>query len=104
LIGEYYGQVFKGWFIPPETTEYRFYMACDDHCKLRLGETPNVVESPKEILNVAAWTPFRDFLRSHDAKRHSEWISLKKGEPHYIEAIHLEYSWGDHVSVAVEVK
>jgi hypothetical protein len=50
--GDYYGQVFKGWFIPPETTEYRFYMSCDDDCRLKLGETPNVIKDPKEIIRV----------------------------------------------------
>jgi len=28
--GDYYGSVMEGWFIPPETTNYRFYIACDD--------------------------------------------------------------------------
>jgi len=28
---------FKGWFIPPKTTNYRFYQACDDWCRLYLG-------------------------------------------------------------------
>jgi len=23
---------FKGWFIPPKTTNYRFYQACDEKC------------------------------------------------------------------------
>jgi hypothetical protein len=31
------GNVFKGWFIPPATTNYKFWMACDDHCILKLG-------------------------------------------------------------------
>ena len=33
-LGDYYGQLFRGWFVPPATTRYRFYMACDDFCKL----------------------------------------------------------------------
>jgi hypothetical protein len=38
--------VFKGWFIPPATTKYRFYMSCDDHCNLKLGSEPNKIEEP----------------------------------------------------------
>lgn len=36
----YYGNILKGWFIPPATTKYRFYMACDDDCDLSMGKTP----------------------------------------------------------------
>jgi len=46
-LGDKYGTVSKGWFIPPETTDYKFYMACDDACVLKLGETPEVAKDPK---------------------------------------------------------
>ena len=39
--GYYYGSVLQGWFVPPESTNYRFYMACDDMCILKLGNTFN---------------------------------------------------------------
>ena len=65
-FGDYYGQIFKGWFIPPETAEYKFYMACDDDCKMFLGETPNSIENPKEIINVQVYSGFRDYFRNHD--------------------------------------
>lgn len=31
------GNVFKGWFVPPASANYKFYMSCDDHCILKLG-------------------------------------------------------------------
>jgi len=34
---DYMTNVFKGWFIPPATTKYRFYQVCDDKCILKLG-------------------------------------------------------------------
>jgi hypothetical protein len=37
--GYYYGNILQGWFIPPATTSYRFYMACDDNCILKIGAT-----------------------------------------------------------------
>lgn len=43
----YTGHVMRGWFVPPETTEYKFHMACDDYCRLFLGnETGKGPETP----------------------------------------------------------
>jgi hypothetical protein len=30
--GEIITNIFRGWFVPPATTNYRFYIACDDKC------------------------------------------------------------------------
>jgi hypothetical protein len=32
---------FKGWFLAPETTKYRFYAACNDKCSLSFSQTAN---------------------------------------------------------------
>ena len=37
--GNFLGNVYKGWFVAPATTRYRFYITCDDLCKLNLGNT-----------------------------------------------------------------
>jgi len=39
-VGDYLTHQFKGWFIPPATTKYRFYHSCDDICKLVMGDKP----------------------------------------------------------------
>jgi hypothetical protein len=44
-IGNQYANIFKGWFVAPATTRYRFYIACDDICDLKLGNTPNSIEN-----------------------------------------------------------
>jgi hypothetical protein len=41
-------QLFRGWFTPPATTRYRFHNSCDDHCDLRLGNTP---DQETDVLN-----------------------------------------------------
>ena len=66
--GNYYGQVFKGWFIPPETTNYRFYMACDDQCTLKIDETPNSVTAATEIISLSGASGFRDFFTTRDGR------------------------------------
>jgi hypothetical protein len=32
---------FEGWFVAPETTKYKFYLACDDSCSMKLAKTAN---------------------------------------------------------------
>jgi len=39
--GDYLANRFEGWFLPPKTARYRFYMSCDDMCQVFLGNTPN---------------------------------------------------------------
>ena len=39
--GDWFVNEFRGWFIPPETTKYRFYIACDRYCEFNLGKTPD---------------------------------------------------------------
>jgi len=34
---DYHGSYIKGWFIAPATTNYRFYLSCDDYCILNMG-------------------------------------------------------------------
>lgn len=31
------GNMYKGWFVAPETTSYRFHITCDDICDLYMG-------------------------------------------------------------------
>jgi hypothetical protein len=32
--------MYKGWFVAPATTRYRFYVACDQACDVQFGSTP----------------------------------------------------------------
>jgi hypothetical protein len=50
LLGDKFGNIYKGWFVAPATTNYKFYIACDDYCKINLGNTSGVVENPTEIV------------------------------------------------------
>jgi hypothetical protein len=66
---------YKGWFIPPATTKYRFYQSCDDRCRLWLGSKP---ESDKEedvtkLLDVGAAVYLREYERVDGHKRITEW-------------------------------
>jgi hypothetical protein len=105
--GDYYGSVMEGWFIPPATTTYKFYMACDDNCELFMNNetSSNDTYSPKIAENFWS-TDYRDFWEvrgSHQYTRKSEWIALNASEPYYIKGVHMEHAWGDHFTVGVEI-
>jgi len=54
-IGDYHSQAVTGWFVPPETTRYRFYMSCDDHCQFKMGTgegQPGTVPAFDDMTNI----------------------------------------------------
>lgn len=105
--GDYLGNVFKGWFVPPKTTGYRFYMACDDNCLLRIGKTPGVgpegFNATEDIITTTGATTHRLYDRVDGRNRISEWRTLEEGQHYYIESHHVEGGGDDHFSVAVEI-
>lgn len=99
------GNLFQGWFTAPETTNYRFYMACDDFCRLNLGDTPNNISPVTRILDITSNQGNRDYWNPTDNMiRISDWVALTAGEKYYIEALHIEGSGADHLSVSVEIE
>jgi hypothetical protein len=59
--GDRLGSIYKGWFIAPATTNYKFYIACDDYCKINLGNISGVVDDPTEIVYNKVFTDNRDW-------------------------------------------
>jgi len=62
-IANYFSQEYKAWFIPPETTRYRFYMSCDDICEMHLGNTPNSAIDTTVLIDADGYTNYRDYFR-----------------------------------------
>lgn len=105
--GNHHGNVFKGWFIPPASTNYSFWMACDDHCILKLGNTSglgNDTTDVRDIINIYSWSEWRDYFKADKINRTSGKIYLEADKPYYLEALHIEGGGGDHMSVAVEIE
>lgn len=106
-MGDSYSSAMRGWFVAPATTRYRFYLACDDHCNINLGNEPMNSTSTTKINWNTAWTDHRNFWedRNQEQKnRTSEWISLEAGEHYFIQGWHYEGSGGDYFSAAVEIE
>jgi hypothetical protein len=99
----YIANKLQGWFIPPATTRYRFYQACDAACRLKVGTTANDATNPTTAIT-AGWSSSRDFFKVTDGGRSSDWITMTAGEPYYFEAEHVENTGTDHMTVAVEIE
>lgn len=64
--GNYNVNLYRGWFLPPATTKYRFYTVCDDDCSLKLATAPNTSLEPVELLSVTKHTEARRYYRAED--------------------------------------
>lgn len=63
-----YGNVFSGYFKPPITGRYRFYMSCDDLCQLYLSNTTMDPTQATKILDVTAWGNHRAYFTVDGSK------------------------------------
>jgi hypothetical protein len=99
---------FKGWFIPPVTTRYRFAQACDDHCRIYLSNVPgDTTDNVTKLIEMKSHTNYRNFYdadRNWDHEQHTEWVNLTAGEPYYIESQTYEGGGGDNFGVALEIE
>lgn len=89
--------------MPPVTGKYKFWMACDDVCLLRFGETPKSTASLTTLLDVTKYSGYRDYWIEDGITRVSKELTLTKDELYYIEASHVENSGDDHMVVGVQI-
>ncbi len=111
-----YGAQMYGYFYPPATTNYTFYLCSDDNSQLFLSTDDN----PANKLLIAeetTWSNPRQYTSSDgssnlSAKRSdqftaTQWptgnvITLTKGKPYYIEALMKQGGGGDNLSVSID--
>jgi frataxin-like iron-binding protein CyaY len=80
-------------------------MSCDDYCEFFMNLEPGKTDNKTQLLKVRYASNFRDYWRYTDNQnRTSDWVTLTKGEPYYIETLMREDGSGDHLSVAVEIE
>ena len=97
--GSNYGQRVRGYFRPPLTGNYTFYIASDDHSELWLSSTDSPTTKTK-IASITGYTSVREWTKYSSQK--SAPILLSAGSRYYIEALHKENSGSDHLSVGVD--
>lgn len=74
------GSSFKGWFVAPKTTNYRFKISCDDRCSLYFGTTPGSDQDPTLLIDDVsmAWNSRRYYERLDH--QYSDWVALEEGQ------------------------
>ncbi len=92
-----YGTLMYGWLKPPETGDYRFWVAGDDTQELWLSTDEDPAHS-ELIARVSAWTPFREWAWETGQK--SAVIKLQAGRKYFIKALGKEGGGGDSTAVA----
>lgn len=117
-----YGTQIIGYFYPPSTGDYIFYLASDDNGELYLS-TDATAANKRLIAQETAYSNVREYLTSagsstltsKDSSQFTgtQWpvrddvnggarITLQANQPYYIEALAKEGGGGDHLSVAVQ--
>lgn len=93
--GDNFGSWIHGYFIPPATGNYRFWIASDGSSQLFLN-TPTTGQGP--IASVSGSTDRDDWVDAGPYR--SSQIALTAGVAYRIEALHKEATGADHISVA----
>ncbi len=117
-----FGSQLIGYFYPPTTGDYVFFICSDDLSNLYLS-TDDTAANKKLIAQETVWSNPREYTTSAGASNltakdssqfaGTEWptkdpvmggakITLTKGKAYYIEALHKEGTGGDNLSVAVQ--
>lgn len=98
-----YGNALSGWFKAPATTNYKFYVSCDDYCQLEVSNS-NLTAAGKMLIHSSPGsTSFRNYW-TLDGSRNTSWIPLVKGNYYFLEARHIQGTGPEHLSVAVEIE
>ena len=96
-FSNYYGARSRGYICPPQTGQYIFYVGGDDMGELWLSTDANP-DNKQRIAYFDEWASPGDYTKN--ASQRSKSIFLQAGQKYYVEALHLEGSGGDHLSVA----
>lgn len=111
--GNNYAERVSGYFVPPITTNYVFFLASDDDADLFLSPDSNAANK-KLLATETAWSNSREYLSSGGgsvlaSKRSDQFtgttwpsgntITLTGGNQYYIEAVHHQGGGGDDLSV-----
>lgn len=95
-VADNYGQRIRGYFVPPVTGTYRFWIASDDNSVLMLSPDESS-SNVREIASVADWTSSRQWTKF--ASQKSADIPLTANRAYYMEVLHKEGGGGDNLAV-----
>ncbi|MGC8830009.1 MAG: PA14 domain-containing protein, partial [Verrucomicrobiia bacterium] len=110
--GDNYGEYIRGYYIPPVTGNYRFYIASDDQSELWLSTDSNpankqLIAREQSYGNQRDWTSDASGRRTINPAtgryyNQSADIPLVANQRYYFEIKHKEGTGGDYVGVTVQ--
>jgi ELWxxDGT repeat protein len=98
--GNHYGSRYRGYLCVPQTGNYQFWIASNDHSELWLSSSTNPEDKVK-IAYVEGYTAERQYTKY--PSQQSSLIYLTAGHQYYIEALHKEGVGTDHISVGMKL-
>ncbi len=97
--GDNYGTQIHGYYYPPMSGYYRFYVAGDDNVQLWLSSDDNP-DNSKLVADHLGWTNTRQWNKY--ASQVSDWVYLRANKKYYIRGLHKEGTGGDNFAAAIE--
>ncbi|WP_103071280.1 family 20 glycosylhydrolase [Aquimarina sediminis] len=94
--GDNYGVRVSGYIAAPETGNYYFWVAGDDHVELNLSSN-SFSGNKKRIAYHSRWTNYKEWNKYPSQKSNA--VNLKAGEVYYIEALMKEGGRNDNLTV-----
>lgn len=110
MFGDYYGQVWRGYFTPTVNGNYKFRGLGDDTFSVFLSTS--VWGSTVDFTGTApiassayaqATSIFANYYQVDISTAESEFIALEAGKQYYMEVFHINYAVGGKFSLSVEV-
>ena len=98
--GHNYGQRLRGYFIPPVTGEYVFFLASNNASELWVSPDGDS-EHRSRVAFVEGATAWRDWEAT--AEQQTSPMALSEGQAVYLEVLHKEDSADDHLAVGVRL-
>ena len=93
---ENYASRLRGWLVPPATGEYTFWVSGDDQAELYLARSGEAADKAL-VAAVPEWTQSEQWDK-YSSQRSSP-VTLRAGEPCYIELLHKQGQGGGHAAV-----
>lgn len=95
-VADSYGVRVRGYLCAPETGNYTFWIAGDDHVQLNVSPD-NRASNATRIAFHESFTDSREWNKI--TTQRSQEVQLQQGQVYYIEALMKEGAFGDHLAV-----
>ncbi|KAM9340526.1 fibrocystin-L-like [Symphorus nematophorus] len=92
----YFSTLSRGFFVPPATDNYTFYLNCDDRCELYLSNSSR----PEDKVKIAHQPRYTNTFTTYESQK-SEVLALEEGKPYYLEILHQDYGGPGSLNMAL---